>query len=360
MPATQAFLPQISTGIFILYFGLFAISFDFISGYTGYLSFGHAAFYGAGGYFVVLAGNGKLPLVGPETPYVFLILGAAVVALLLSVAIGLLSFRLTGVYFAMITLGFGQVLYVVSESWRWLGSSPSEGLETGANFVFGVPYTDLGLELGFYGSEVEILNIYNNPEFVAFYVIGFVVLICYLAMQRMIHSPFGRAMIAIRENEERARAIGYNTLVYKLGAFMISAFFAGVAGALWAGYQNGVSPDEGFYFLVTGNALLASIIGGLGTLVGPLYGWIFTESVDEFLAPESQGGGLQALLEGVLPESGVQILEAVMTGHAGLYLGIIFVVFVLFVPGGLIGSIRARVGNTSIAKAVSQRIEQLR
>ena len=119
--------------------------------------------------------------------------------------------------------------------------------------------------------------------------IGLVVAICYLAMQRIIHSPFGRVMIAIRENEQRAEAIGYDTFRYKLGAFAISGFFAAIAGGLFAGYRWSVSPENSLFFLVTGDALLAAIIGGFGTLAGPLFGRLFDETVQEFLSDAGQG-----------------------------------------------------------------------
>jgi len=116
-------------------------------------------------------------------------------------------------------------------------------------------------------------------------------LLCYLLMQRIIHSPFGRVMIAIRENEQRAKAIGYNTLKYKMSAFMISAFFGGIAGGLLVAWQGVVDPDNTFFFLVTGFALIATIIGGIRTLAGPFFGYIFIESVEEVLVVEMNSSG---------------------------------------------------------------------
>jgi branched-chain amino acid transport system permease protein len=197
---------------------------------------------------------------------------------------------------------------------------------------------------------------------VSFYMIGLVVLLCYLVLQRMIHSPFGRVLIAIRENEERASAIGYDTFRYKLAAFAVSGFFAAVAGGLFAGFQRSASPDNAFFFLVTGDALLASIIGGFGTLAGPLYGRLLDETVREFLSKEATGGGLLPYLREVLSESvlrtdvaGItiqEIIETFLNGHASLYLGLVFIAFVLFVPGGLLGYIRERLGGT-VAKRVA-------
>jgi branched-chain amino acid transport system permease protein len=361
------FLPRVETMIAVFYFGLFAASFDFISGYTGYLSFGHATFYGAGAYFVVLTANGKLP-VPYDTPFMLLIILAGLLALVVALAIGAVSFRLSGVYFAMITLGFSHVIYVFVSDWDFVSSAPRDGAAvlgpqgTGPpTFSVGVPFIDsLNLAIGQLSGDAiaglfGVLN-FSTTE-VSYYMIGLVALISYFAMQRMIHSPFGRVMIAVRENEERARAVGYDTFRYKLVAFAVSGFFAGVAGALFAGFRRSVAPDNSLFFLVSGDALLASIIGGFGTLAGPLFGRLFDETVREFLSKEGSGGGLlpylrEHLSEGALATelfNGLTVQEAISTfinGHASLYLGLLFVLFVLFVPNGLLGTLRTRVGDT--------------
>ncbi|MEZ3114328.1 branched-chain amino acid ABC transporter permease [Halobaculum sp. MBLA0147] len=367
-----AVLPEVEAMIAVLYFGLFAMSFDFISGYTGYLSFGHAAFYGTGAYLTVLVANGKLavtlPVVGTvlgsQTSFMVLLLLAGLFAALLALVIGSVSFRLSGVYFAMITLGFSQVLYVFVRDWDFVSSAPRDGVAvTGrtSGFQIGVPFVDqLNLAVGVLaGDEVALLGeaITFSTTDVSYYMIGVVVLVSYFVMQRLVHSPFGRVMIAIRENEERARAIGYDTYRYKLGAFAISGFFGGVAGALFAAFRRSVTPENGFYFLVAGDALLASIIGGFGTLVGPLYGRLFDETVREFLSKSGSGGGLLPWLRATVPEGvlqmdlvgGVTVAEAIDTflnGHAELYVGIMFVLFVLYVPNGLLGTLRDRAGGT--------------
>jgi branched-chain amino acid transport system permease protein len=173
-------------------------------------------------------------------------------------------------------------------------------------------------------------------------------------------------MIAVRENEARAKAIGYNTFNYKLGAFMLSAFFGGIAGALLVSFEGTVDPDTTFFFLVTGFALVASIIGGLGTLAGPFFGYIFLEGIEEFLAREGGGGGLQPFLEQTLPGGvlstnlgGTTVSEALnsfMTGHGEFYTGIIFILFVLYIPVGLLGTLRQRLGTESVATYVSRRV----
>jgi branched-chain amino acid transport system permease protein len=385
LPAEMV-LPRMQTMLVVLWLGLFAMSFDFISGYTGYLSFGHAAFLGIGAYTVVLGYNGQLPLVPAETSFMTLMLLGGLLAVVVALLVGLVSFRLSGVYFAMITLGFAEILFVGASNWDWLTpgqSDPSDGVSAGAppevdifEAELGVPFVDaLQVHTGAFGDNTFLginfgdLLIYNEnlgAIVLSYFAIGAFVLLCYLIMQRIIHSPFGRVMIAIRENEERAKAIGYDTFRYKLGAFMISAFFGAIAGALLVAYRGNANPDSTFFFLVTGFALVAAIIGGLGTLAGPFFGYVFLQGVEEFLAREGGGGGLQPFLEEFLPGGvlettigGLKIndaLDAFMTGHGEFYTGIIFVVFVLYVPIGILGTLRLRLGADSVAKYVSRRL----
>ncbi|MBX0294114.1 branched-chain amino acid ABC transporter permease [Haloarcula nitratireducens] len=355
-------LPTVETMTSVLYFGLFAMSFDFISGYTGYLSFGHAAFYGTGAYTVILVANGAVPLFGSGTPFMVSLLVAGLLAVVLAVLVGLVSFRLSGVYFAMITLGFAQVVYVFVRGWDYVATNPRDGPSVGsahrAGFEIGVPGIDqLNLAIGILtGDEVSLLGQTLGSTAVSYYMVGLVVLVCYLAMQRIIHSPFGQVMLAIRENEERAVAIGYDTYRYKLAAFAISGFFAGVAGGLFAGFRRSASPENAFYFLTTGDALLASIIGGFGTLAGPLFGRLFDETIREFLSTSGQGGGLLPYLRALLGEETLGtpvvgdmtfggLIDTLLNGHAALYVGLVFVLFVLYVPDGLLGTIRQRAGG---------------
>ncbi|MDZ7701362.1 MAG: branched-chain amino acid ABC transporter permease [Halobacteriales archaeon] len=368
------FLPRVETMVSVFYFGLFAMSFDFISGYTGYLSFGHAAFYGTGAYLVILIANGKVPLLGSGTPFMVSLLLAGVAAVALAVLIGALSFRLSGVYFAMITLGFAQVLYVFVRNWDYVSSNPRDGLsvlEHPSGFEVGIPGVDaLNLQIAsadFIGETIEFTlgwQVQLSAAEVSYYMVGLVVVICYFAMQRVLHSPFGRVMVAIRENEERAAAIGYNTYAYKMAAFAVSGFFAAIAGGLFAGYTRSVTPENSFFFLATGDALLAAILGGFGTLAGPLYGRLFHESFSEFLSDRAGGPHIDVDQLGLLPylrrtlgegSLGVELyngftvqelIEVAVNGHESLYLGILFVLFVFYVPDGLLGTIRARLGGT--------------
>ncbi len=368
-----AFLPGLTFMIAVLYLGLFAMSFDFVSGYTGYLSFGHAAFYGTGAYAVVLATNGKIPGVPADTPFVLTMLLGAVLAGVLALAMGAVSFRLTGVYFAMITLGFAQVLYELVRNWGYVSPNPSEGATVdGGALEVGVPYVDsLGLAVGrLTGDSFE--NVLGtgfdvSATMTSYYALALVVVVCYFSMQRIIHSPFGKAMIAVRENEERAEAVGYDVFRIKMGAFAASAFFAGIAGALFAGYSRSVSPESTYFFLVTADALIVTIVGGIGTLAGPLYGTVFHEWLGDVLSTEDDG--IATYLRETVPEGllttdvgGVtfaDVINSVVDGRAPLYLGIVFVLFVLFVPNGLLGTVRDRLGGT-VAERTGDVLERYR
>lgn len=354
VPAAGYVLPPVDLMVTVFYFGLFAMSFDFISGYTGYLSLGHAAFYGIGAYAVLMVANGLVPFVPADTWFVVSILLAGVVSMLFAVVIGAVSFRLRGFYFAMITLGFTQVMYVFVSRWRYPvaeGRDPSFGISASPDvpgFEIGIPYIDVVsldtsgnmLAIGrIYGDSVSSLfgtGIELSAASVSYYLIGLVVLLCYFAMQRIIHSPFGRVMVAIRENEERARAVGYNVFAYKIAAFSISAFFAAIAGGLFAGYRRAVSPDETFFFMTSADAILSTVIGGFGTLAGPLY-----------------GRTLQGIVENFLGEA--PFVPSVLEGHDVLILGVIFVAFVLYLPTGILGMVRARLGG-KVSEAVCEKI----
>ncbi|WP_328821312.1 branched-chain amino acid ABC transporter permease [Natronorubrum halalkaliphilum] len=369
----NAFLPGTTFLIAMLFLGLFAMSFDFISGYTGYLSFGHAAFYGVGAYFIVLVANGDVPGIPAGTPFVITMIVGGLLAFGLALAIGAVSFRLSGVYFAMITLGFAQVAYELVRNWNYVAVNPQDGPTlSGPTPEIGIPYVDsvsiaLGRLAGDSFENVLGLGIDISATLTSYYAIGAVVLLSYFAMQRLIHSPFGRVMIAIRENEERAAAIGYNVFWYKMVAFGFSAFFAAIAGALFAAFSRGASPDETFYFLVTADALIVTIVGGIGTLAGPFFGTAFYEWLEDILSSEQ--GGLAPYLRGILPDgvltadiAGITIADLINTvvdGRAPLFLGIVFVLFVLFVPNGLLGSVRDRLGNT-VGKYVGGRLERYR
>jgi branched-chain amino acid transport system permease protein len=292
--ALPQFLGSYESGLVVefMLFLVFAASYDLLIGYTGVISFGHALPYGTAAYVMGIAMAGR-PLPGiPEAGVSFPI--AAVLALLavivVSVVTGYLAFQQSGVYFAMLTLALSMVgYYFVFETTSVTGGD--NGLLVFRPDLLGLPLSD----------------------YVTFYYLTFfAVLLSFLAMWRLVNSPFGRVLVIIRENEERAQFLGYNTFRYKLAVFVIAGFFAGIAGMLQGLFLNIVTPDL-LYWATGGDALLVTLIGGMGTLWGAALGSAFLL-------------GARELLTGIV--EGWPII-----------LGIVYVVFVLFFPSGIAGAL---------------------
>jgi branched-chain amino acid transport system permease protein len=228
----------------MLVFAIFAIGYDIAFGYTGLLSFGHAAFFGLGAY-----GTG-LTLIHLSIPAPLAILIGTMISLLVAFPIGYLSIRRRGIYFAMVTLAFAQMIYFIAFKWR--------SLTGGDDGLHGVPRPPLGF--------IDL-----RSELVLYYFILFFFILSIILGIRIIKSPFGKTLECLRENEERARSIGYNPTRYKLISFIISAFFAGLAGGLYALLQNFV-PLFSLGLDISGDVVLMTLIGGMGTLYGPIMG----------------------------------------------------------------------------------------
>jgi branched-chain amino acid transport system permease protein len=274
----------------VFIFAVFALSYDLLMGYVGILSFGHALFFGSGVYTVaILLKFGQWNLFAAM---------AAVIAIagLESLLIGLLSLRLSGVYFAMVTLAFATVGFILVEATDfrdWTGAE--DGLH-------GVPVPDW---------------IDPNLHRVEFYYLALAfAVVVYLVARRLVDSPSGRVWAAIRENEPRAISIGYNTLVFKVQAVVISGILAALAGAVDALWEMGATPQV-MDVSTTINALLMTIIGGVGTLIGPMLG----------------AATLQLL---------GYILNATLGSIWQLVFGLIYVALVLFLPYGIVGTWRMR------------------
>lgn len=274
--------------VFIL--AVYAMSYDLLMGYTGILSFGHAMFFGTGAYVVGILMKHfawALPLA---------LLVAVVVAVLQSLLIGVLSLRVRGVYFAMVTLAFAQVFFILSEA---------------TDFRH---YT--GAEDGLQGVPVPAWINPTDHRLRFYYLsLGFAILM-YVVARRIVNSPTGRVMIAIRENEDRALMLGYNTFIYKLIAMVVAGVFAALAGVLSALWNFGASPSF-LHVNRTIDALLMTIIGGVGTLVGPMLG------------------------AGVLELLGYW-LNNIFGPRWPLVFGLVYVLIVLFVPYGIVGTWRLR------------------
>jgi len=278
----------------ILVWGLFGIGFDILFGYTGLLSFGQAAFYGTGGMVAAYL------LTRTDFPSVWLaLLIGMVAAAAVGYLVGLIALRRTGIYFAMITVAIGEVFYFVE-------FNPLADWTGGENGLPGVPTPSL--YLGF--TTIHFTTGWALYPFLAFcYFVGIVIAL------RIVRSPVGAVLSAIRENPLRAAAVGHDIHGYKLTAFVIAAAYAGLAGGL-LGVLQAFMPPEAFLFDTSGQLVMQTAIGGPGTLFGPLLGAAVWLSLQDFL---------QAALE--------------LGAAWKLVLGIVFVLLVCFLRHGLVGGI---------------------
>jgi branched-chain amino acid transport system permease protein len=228
----------------MLIFAIFALGYDIVFGYTGLLSFGHAIFFGIGAY---ATGIVLVRLV----PSLFLALAIGMgLSLLVSYVVAFLSIRKKGIYFVMITFAFCQMFYFIGFKWTSL---------TGGDSGFhGVPRTSLG--------PIDL-----NSDITLYFFILAVFFASVAVAFRIVNSPFGRVLKALKENEDRARSVGYNTKAFKTVAFMISAFFASLAGGLYAVHSNFV-PMDTLSINTSADVVIMALLGGIGTLYGPIMG----------------------------------------------------------------------------------------
>ena len=279
---------QLSLLTDLLIFGLFAMSLDLILGYTGMLSFGHAAYFGLGAYASALV------LLEFAQPVPVALLAGMLLAGVVALPVGWLSTRSTGVYFAMLTLAFAQFLYTVAYKWR--------SLTGGSDGIAGVPKTTL-----FWGGP----SLASSHAF--YFLAAACVVLSLLLCRALVRSPFGRALQAIRENERRFTSLGRDPRPFKLVVFVIAAVFAGLAGALFAPFRGFASPEVMFW-VFSGQALMMVTMGGIGTLVGPILGAMVFILIQEVLSS--------------------------YTEHWMIFTGVVFVLIVIFLPGGLVGTAR--------------------
>lgn len=276
------------TQIFI--FGILAMSYDILLGYTGIVSFGHAMFFGIGAYTTAVMLKQM-----DNTLFIFLlsIVIGMVIAGFVSFLVGLLTLRLKSHFFAMLTLAFSGLFLVVAEKWR----SVTYGND---GFTFRAP------------------DIFRDRMTFYFFVLASLVVI-FLALHRFVNSPTGRLLIAVRENEQRTKSLGFNTLHYKVIASVVAGIVASFAGSLYAISLRFVNTSV-MAMDITLDALLMTIIGGVGTLVGPLLG----AAVIEYA---------QHALSGLARD--YPIFERWI-----IFFGILYILAVIFFPKGIIGSLR--------------------
>ncbi len=277
---------ELATRVVVM--GLAAMSLNFLLGYTGVLSFGHAAYFGLGGYGAAMAiryfGWGTLPAIA---------LGV-LVATLAAVVIGGLIVRRRGVYFAMVTIAFGQVFYFIAFRWNEV-TGGDDGLSG---------WRRQPIDFGF--AKLDIVN--SDKAFYYFALVVF--LICAAAMARLIASPLGRSLIAIRENERRARFLGVAIENRIWLSFVISCFFVSIAGALYALLNNFIDP-RALRFDQSGNFVIMAVMGGMRSFWGPLLGAAIFVALQDFLSSRTE--------------------------NWMFLIGLVFVLVVRFFPRGLLG-----------------------
>lgn len=277
----------IATNILIV--GLFATGFNILLGYTGQLSFGHASFYGLGAY------TAGLLIVRLHAPLGIALLGAVVAATIAGLVIGYLSLRRSDVYFSLLTLAFSQIFYFLAFQLRSL-TGGDDGLRGIPVFrPFGI---DLGKPLGMY--------------YLAFI---FFIVMSYLA-RVILRSPLGKAMRAVKENEDRAIACGFNTQRIKLVSFMISGIYGGLAGFLYCIHLRHV-PVDLFHWGMNGEVIFVCIVGGVGTFFGPIVGAITFLLIHDYL-------------------------QVIFTRWE-LVVGLILILFILFFNQGIVGAIENQI-----------------
>jgi branched-chain amino acid transport system permease protein len=279
-------------GVEMVIFGIFALGFDLLLGYTGILSFGQAAYFGVAAYTMgIVCIHLKVPaLLG-------MVIGISV-STLAAVIIGLLIIRKTGIYFAMLTIAFGQMFFFIASRWKTV-TGGEDGL-TGIPrdlVSFGLFEWDLRRDLSFY-----------------YFVFIFFVLAT-LVKYWLVQSHFGQVLKAIRENEKRAQVVGYDVRRFKLYSFIISGIYAAVAGTLYGMFLRYIFPQT-MDWIRSGNVVIMGLIGGLGTLFGPILGAGVVTYLMNFISYH--------------------------TKFWQFFVGGIFIVFVLFFPRGLWGFIQRR------------------
>jgi branched-chain amino acid transport system permease protein len=305
----------------ILVFIVLVASYDLLLGYTGIVSFAHTMFFGIGAYGVAIACTNMGPTWGA------LLMGVGVAMLLsalLSLMIGLFSLRVRAIFYSMITLA-------IAFAFQTLASQLSDltGGEDGLNFslpdVFSPSYQLF---------DQPVLGTAVDGKLITYYLVFFVTVVLFLCMLRIVNSAFGRVLQAIRENAFRAEAIGYNTVVFRTAANMLSAIFATMAGALLALWLRYNSADTSLSFEIMIDILLIVVIGGMGTLYGAICGATIFILAQSYLE--------DVMAHGASATQNISLLSSLLSPDRWLlWLGMLFVLSVYFLPAGIVGKLRS-------------------
>jgi branched-chain amino acid transport system permease protein len=282
-------MPFTALAVNILIYGLYALGFNLLFGYLGLLSFGHAALFGTGAYVCGIA------IVHFGLPWYAAILSGVLGALAMATLIGGLAIRTRGIYFAMVTMALAQCVYYQAVGWTG-----------GENGLRGINVRNINL----FGLTFDFIN-----PLTRYYIVAACVIAAFFMLSRILASPFGAVIEAVRENEARARASGYNVVATRLITFILSGGFCGLAGAL-AALHLSIVPIEILHYETSGMVVMMSLLGGMGTFFGPFV-----------------GAGVFLLLEN---------LVSLWTVHWQLVVGAVFVACVLFFPAGIWGTLLNR------------------
>jgi len=285
-------MPFTALAVNILIYGLFALGFNLVYGYLGLLSFGHAALFGTGAYFCGIA------IAHFGLPWFVAIALGVLGGLLMAALIGVLAIRTRGIYFAMVTMALSQcVYYLFYQAVDWTG---------GENGLRGINVCVIDI----FGLKLDFIH-----PLTRYYVIAAFVIAAFFVLSRILASPFGAVIEAVRENETRARASGYDVTATRLITFVLSGGFCGLAGALQALHLS-IVPIEILHYDTSGVVVMVALLGGMGTFFGPMVG------AAAFLLLEN--------------------LVSLWTVHWQLIVGAVFMVCVLFFPAGIWGTIISR------------------
>ncbi|NOQ77902.1 MAG: branched-chain amino acid ABC transporter permease [Gammaproteobacteria bacterium] len=312
-------------------FGIFAVGYNILFGLTGYLSFGHAAFLGIGSYTAVW--SFKLLTMNILPAIIF----STLMAGLFAVLIGFITLRRSGIYFSILTLAFAQMFYNLAYSVLTPITNGETGLQLARSDARvidrlfseageGLPSTD------FFGFAMS--------GYSGFYVCAVILIVAFFISQRIFHSPFGIKLRAIKSNQTRMKYTGYNTKPYLLTAFVISGMYAGLAGGLMAA-TDPLAGAERMQWTASGEVVLMTILGGVGTLIGPLLGVGIIKYFENIFSALNDQALHQAYA--FMPDWLANIMVALTSPFVGegwhLTLGMLFVLIVVFLPGGIMEGI---------------------